>query len=59
MSALTTFIKSLVITAVIALVGGVAWVVHRLRERVAFLEHEVRWLRNELENVKFHENRRS
>lgn len=45
--------------AIIALVGGVAWVVHRLRERVAFLEHEVRWLRNELENVKFHENRRS
>ena len=40
-------------TAAIVLVGGTAgWVYLKLKERIEFLEHEVRWLRNELEALK-------
>jgi len=40
-------------TAAIILFGGTAgWVYLKLKERVQFLEHEVRWLRNELETIK-------
>lgn len=35
------------------LVGGTAfWVYYKLKERLEFLEHEVRWLRSELDSVK-------
>jgi hypothetical protein len=37
----------------IALVGATAfWGYLKLQERISFLEHEVRWLRNELESLK-------
>ena len=37
----------------ILLVGTtVLWAILRLRNRIEFLEHEVRWLRKELEAVK-------
>jgi hypothetical protein len=37
----------------IALFAGTAiWGYLRLQERISFLEHEVRWLRNELESLK-------
>jgi dihydrodipicolinate synthase/N-acetylneuraminate lyase len=40
-------------TAAIVLVGGTAgWVYLKLKERIQFLEHEVRWLRKELEALK-------
>ena len=40
-------------TAAIILFGGTAgWVYLKLKERVQFLEHEVRWLRNEPEAIK-------
>ncbi len=40
-------------TAAIVLVGGTAgWVYLKLKQRIQFLEHEVRWLRNELEALK-------
>ncbi len=37
----------------ILLVGATAfWVFLKLKERIEFLEHEVRWLRKELEELK-------
>jgi len=37
----------------ILLVGATAfWVYLKLKERIEFLEHEVRWLRQELEELK-------
>jgi hypothetical protein len=40
-------------TVVLALLAGTAfWVYMKLKERVEFLEHEVRWLRKELEALK-------
>jgi len=40
-------------TAAIVLFGGTAgWVYLKLKDRIEFLEHEVRWLRNELETMK-------
>jgi hypothetical protein len=40
-------------TVAIILFGGTAgWVYLKLKERIEFLEHEVRWLRNELEAIK-------
>ena len=37
----------------IALFAGTAiWGYSKLQERISFLEHEVRWLRNELESLK-------
>ena len=42
-----------VLSLAIMLVGGTAfWAFLKLQERVSFLEHEVRWLRSELESVK-------
>jgi hypothetical protein len=36
-----------------ALVAATAlWGYWKLQERISFLEHEVRWLRNELESLK-------
>ena len=36
-----------------ALVGATAfWGYLKLQERISFLEHEVRWLRSELESLK-------
>lgn len=38
---------------VILLVGATAfWVYLKLKTRIEFLEHEVRWLRKELEDLK-------
>ena len=34
------------------LAGTGYWSFMKLRERLAFLEHEVRWLRSELESLK-------
>ena len=40
-------------TVAIVLFGGTAgWVYLKLKERIEFLEHEVRWLRSELEKMK-------
>ncbi len=40
-------------TILIALIGiTAAWLYLKLKERVDFLEHEVRWLRSELESLK-------
>jgi len=40
-------------TVAIVLFGGTAgWAFLKLKERIDFLEHEVRWLRNELETMK-------
>ncbi len=40
-------------TLALVLIGGTAgWVYLRLKERIDFLEHEVRWLRSELEAMK-------
>lgn len=36
----------------IALLAPVFWVTYRLKARMDFLEHEVRWLRKELEDLK-------
>ncbi len=37
----------------VALFAGTAlWAYLKLQERISFLEHEVRWLRNELESLK-------
>jgi hypothetical protein len=38
--------------ALILAVGIGYWSLMKLRERIAFLEHEVRWLRSELESLK-------
>lgn len=38
--------------AVVLIVGTAAWVYLRLKERIDFLEHEVRWLRSEVEAMK-------
>jgi hypothetical protein len=38
--------------ALLLLAGTGYWSLMKLRERLAFLEHEVRWLRSELENLK-------
>ena len=38
---------------VILLVGGTSfWIYLKLKARIEFLEHEVRWLRKELEDLK-------
>ena len=40
-------------TVAIVLFGGTAgWAYLKLKERIEFLEHEVRWLRDELEALK-------
>lgn len=40
-------------TVAIILFGATAgWVYLRLKERIEFLEHEVRWLRSEVEALK-------
>lgn len=40
-------------TAAIVLVAATAfWIYAKLKERIEFLEHEVRWLRSELEGLK-------
>ncbi len=40
-------------TVVIVLVAATAfWAYMKLKERIEFLEHETRWLRNELEALK-------
>ena len=40
-------------SVVILLVGATAfWVFAKLKERIELLEHEVRWLRKELEDLK-------
>jgi hypothetical protein len=40
-------------TVVIVLIAATAfWAYLKLKERIEFLEHEIRWLRNELEAVK-------
>ncbi len=40
-------------TATIVLVGATAcWVYLKLKDRIELLEHEVRWLRKELEAMK-------
>ncbi len=40
-------------TLAVVLIGGTAgWVYLRLKERIDFLEHEVRWLRSEVEAMK-------
>lgn len=40
-------------TVIVLLVAGTAiWGYLKLNERIEFLEHEVRWLRNELERLK-------
>lgn len=37
----------------LTLIAGTAlWAYLKLQERISFLEHEVRWLRNELESLK-------
>ena len=42
-----------VLSLAIALVGATAfWGYLKLQERINFLEHEVRWLRSELESLK-------
>ena len=38
--------------ALILLAGTGCWSFMKLRERLVFLEHEVRWLRSELESLK-------
>jgi hypothetical protein len=40
-------------TVALALVAATAfWVYIKLKERIEFLEHEIRWLRRELEALK-------
>ncbi len=38
--------------AILLVAATAFWVYVKLKERIEFLEHEVRWLRNELEAVK-------
>lgn len=38
--------------AILLVAGTAFWVYYKLKERIEFLEHEVRWLRKELEAVK-------
>jgi hypothetical protein len=40
------------ILAMVLVAGTVLWGFLKLQERISFLEHEVRWLRNELESLK-------
>jgi hypothetical protein len=45
--------------ALVLVAGTGYWSIVKLRERLIFLEHEVRWLRSELESLKPREIRRS
>jgi hypothetical protein len=38
--------------AIFLVAATVFWVYLKLKERIEFLEHEVRWLRQELEDLK-------
>lgn len=38
--------------AIVLVAGTSFWVYIRLKQRIDFLEHEVRWLRSELEMLK-------
>ncbi len=37
---------------ILLIAGTVIWIFMRLKERIEFLEHEVRWLRSELDGIK-------
>ena len=43
---------ALVSLALVLAAGTGYWSIMKLRERLVFLEHEVRWLRSELESLK-------
>ena len=38
--------------AILAVAATAFWVFLKLKERIDFLEHEVRWLRKEIEDMK-------
>jgi hypothetical protein len=37
---------------ILLIAGTVIWIFMKLKERIEFLEHEVRWLRSELDGMK-------
>jgi hypothetical protein len=37
---------------ILLIAGTVIWIFLKLKERIEFLEHEVRWLRSELDGLK-------
>jgi hypothetical protein len=44
--------QSIDVLPIVLIAGAVLWGFMKLQERISFLEHEVRWLRNELESLK-------